>query len=408
MKNYIFVTICFVFLLFAADSCREKTEDMSNYYTNKLQLSKESYTEQFKLIWTYLDQNYTLWDYESSYGLNWDQIYEEYLPKFKELDSRAVEVSDNEIEQLYTELLGQLHDGHIQLRIWNNNHRGLFPIYITPQKIRNKKSRSDFNVPQTTIESLDYYADQMRKIDGNETEYWCQFIDKILYYHIQDNLISPLNEQKVWMDFYAQIVKLQINGELRGIIIDLRNMTGGGSKNFHYLLGSLSPINLKDGFHRSGWIRVKTGFGRYDYSPKMMNLYPVDSEYQMNITTIPIVILSNCFTGSLGERVCYAAKQLDNGCVIGMKTWGGLSPQTILSDSLKVINHDAILGDEYGRNGNVYLTIQNGAWFTDDGEILEGKGVTPDIEVQLDVEAYKSTGRDTQLERALEYIRTGK
>jgi C-terminal processing protease CtpA/Prc len=40
--------------------------------------------------------------------------------------------------------------------------------------------------------------------------------------------------------------------------------------------------------------------------------------------------------------------------------------------------------------------------------ILEGIGVTPDIEVQLDRDLLETTGRDSQLERALEYIRTGR
>ena len=44
---------------------------------------------------------------------------------------------------------------------------------------------------------------------------------------------------------------------------------------------------------------------------------------------------------------------------------------------------------------------------TKEGQILEGVGLTPDIEVDFDVTLYKSTGRDTQLERALQYCTTG-
>lgn len=38
--------------------------------------------------------------------------------------------------------------------------------------------------------------------------------------------------------------------------------------------------------------------------------------------------------------------------------------------------------------------------------IVEGNGIQPDIDVDLDVAQFKQ-GRDTQLERALQYIRTG-
>ena len=376
------------------ESCREDSEYLSDYYAGR-QLSDSSYTEQFKLIWNFLDHNYNLWDYESSYGINWDQIYEEYLPKVEELDRRSDRVLNSELEQLYTDLLGPLHDGHLQLKIWTNT----LPIFISPQSIRIENSRIDYDVPRLFIRDLRRYADEVRLIDGDNDVYWCHFVDNILYYHIQDYALESLKDQERWLNFYNIALELKSNAELKGVVIDLRDFRGGLDRNFHYLLGCLHPINPIGSFHRSGWVRVKLGLGRYDYSPKIMKLWPMDNEYQMNITDVPIVVLSNSRTGSLGEQVCYAAKQLDNGCVIGMRTWGGLSPLN---------NGGSILGDERGHNCNVYMNIPNSAWFTDDGEILDSKGVTPDIEVQLDVDEYNSTGRDTQLERALEYIRTGK
>lgn len=51
--------------------------------------------------------------------------------------------------------------------------------------------------------------------------------------------------------------------------------------------------------------------------------------------------------------------------------------------------------------------IPSNVTIAEDVGIMEGIGVTPDIEEQLDSALYESTGRDTQLERALQYIRTG-
>ena len=42
-----------------------------------------------------------------------------------------------------------------------------------------------------------------------------------------------------------------------------------------------------------------------------------------------------------------------------------------------------------------------------DKKSYEGVGVEPDIEVDLDREIFDTTGRDTQLDRALQYIETG-
>ena len=44
---------------------------------------------------------------------------------------------------------------------------------------------------------------------------------------------------------------------------------------------------------------------------------------------------------------------------------------------------------------------------TKEQQILEGVGLYPDIEVDFDAQLYVSTGRDTQLERALQFCATG-
>jgi C-terminal processing protease CtpA/Prc len=40
-------------------------------------------------------------------------------------------------------------------------------------------------------------------------------------------------------------------------------------------------------------------------------------------------------------------------------------------------------------------------------KMLDGYGVEPDIEVDFDSTRYANTGYDSQLDRALQYIRTG-
>jgi C-terminal processing protease CtpA/Prc len=42
-----------------------------------------------------------------------------------------------------------------------------------------------------------------------------------------------------------------------------------------------------------------------------------------------------------------------------------------------------------------------------DKKPLEGIGVTPDIEVAFDPDEYETNGNDTQIDRALQFIRTG-
>jgi len=47
------------------------------------------------------------------------------------------------------------------------------------------------------------------------------------------------------------------------------------------------------------------------------------------------------------------------------------------------------------------------ASFSMDKKSYEGVGVEPDIEVDFDKDLFTTTGRDTLLERALQYIETG-
>lgn len=401
-KNIIAITsIMLMFQWLILGSCREDSQYLSSYFET-LPNNDSSYAKQFKTFWTFLDFSYPHWDYETSNGVDWDAIYAEYLPKFEELDKRDTKEVNLELKQLYSEIVSRLHDGHMIMKIWNRPY--VLPIEIIPQDIRNEKSRSDYNVPEPTIEHLEYYDNQLHFSVGNDSVYWASFTDKIVYFHIGEPALVPLKELKEWRNYFTKVKDLEADNSLKGIIIDLRNFRGGSSTNFHYILGALQPVNPISGHHRVGCVRTKSGLGRYDYNPKIALMLPIDCDYQLNITDVPIIVLSNCHTCSLGEIVCYAVRKLKNGRVIGQRTWGGLSPLTTMDVTQKY----CVLGDEYGRNGSLYISIPSSTFFTQEGEILEGRGVTPDIEMELDAEEYEITGRDTQLERALEYIRTGK
>lgn len=102
---------------------------------------------------------------------------------------------------------------------------------------------------------------------------------------------------------------------------------------------------------------------------------------------------------------CLGAKQMPNARVIGTQTWGALSA---LFDDPKC--YSLAYSSCVGISGETpfYAYIPFDVTVTKDLDIIEGTGIIPDIEVQLDVDLLNNTGRDNQLERALQYIRTGK
>ena len=70
------------------------------------------------------------------------------------------------------------------------------------------------------------------------------------------------------------------------------------------------------------------------------------------------------------------------------------------------INYTGHIGEEDKTPVYVYLPML--AQFDREGHILEGVGVTPDIEIDLDIKQFKATGKDTQLDCALQHIRNRK
>ena len=68
-------------------------------------------------------------------------------------------------------------------------------------------------------------------------------------------------------------------------------------------------------------------------------------------------------------------------------------------------NYPGIVGVRY--QTPVWLYIPHMVTMSKDKQLFEGVGVTPDIDVDFDITLSQTTGRDTQLDRALQYLRTG-
>jgi C-terminal processing protease CtpA/Prc len=207
------------------------------------------------------------------------------------------------------------------------------------------------------------------------------------------------NVKNVWKYWFDNIQYLHKAGTLGGVIIDVRNNTGGSMYDFNYLLGALLP----SGGFEYGSVRYKRGTGRLDYSPLMPQvIYTMNEEHA--IINEPIVVLANSCSVSMAEITSLCTKYIDNATLIGKRTFGGLCGLTGIDNySYYYAGH---IGEEDKTPVYVYLPLM--AQYNREGQILEGIGVTPDIEVDLDVRQLDLTGKDTQLDRALEFIRNGK
>ena len=154
--------------------------------------------------------------------------------------------------------------------------------------------------------------------------------------------------------FYAQIDK-------DALIIDDRSNDGGSAAN--YIVDVLSQLPLA-GWKGSVGLTSNTPAGAM-FGPKVML---IDQDAQ-----------------SGGDFLAYAFKQRKIGPEIGTRTWGGLI---------------GVSGNPVLIDGGLALVPWYRVFDADGNWTIEGKGVSPDIRVELDPLAVNN-GRDTQLDAAI-------
>ena len=204
----------------------------------------------------------------------------------------------------------------------------------------------------------------------------------------------------VWLSWFSYIQLLHKDGTLDGVIIDVRSNGGGMLNDATYVAGALLPA----GDFQYGYSRFKRGTGRYDYSPLLPALTKTMKDEHEIVSDKPVVLLTNCKSVSMSEMTAQTVRLMPNGTLIGKRTHGGLCGLT--ENEQHSLNYAGYIG--VSGVTPVYGYVPSMASFTMDKQQLEGYGITPDIEVNFDMTQFVNTGHDTQLDRALQFIRTGK
>lgn len=206
MKRYtLLFTICFIAIYFV--SCRPMGDDLLSYGQNDYQAfydSERSFAGEFKALWTAMNENYCIWDYEAEYGIDWDDIYNTYLPLFEALDdtTRKEKVTDQELRDLYSQFIDSLHDGHMALQI-KNLHTGKY-IMLQPGVTRNIRERgqqylaegkyiTNLNAYQTPVTNPNYNILQHSEINSSKVS--AQIISTVC-----SNAIKAANEYIALVD----------------------------------------------------------------------------------------------------------------------------------------------------------------------------------------------------------------
>jgi carboxyl-terminal processing protease len=144
-------------------------------------------------------------------------------------------------------------------------------------------------------------------------------------------------------------LKKENEGKLKGLVLDLRNNPGG------VLNGAVA---VSDAFLTKGMIVYTEG--RIADSRLRFNATPDDI-----IDDAPLVVLVNQGSASASEIVAGALQDHKRAIIIGAKTFGKGSVQTILPLS-----------------SNSALKLTTARYYTPSGRSIQAEGITPDIELE--------------------------
>jgi carboxyl-terminal processing protease len=183
--------------------------------------------------------------------------------------------------------------------------------------------------------------------------------------------LSQFNEQttenlkRAISDLNAKMSK----DKLKGYVVDMRNNPGG-------LLDQ--AISVSDAFLQKG--EVVSTRGRNAEETQRFNARPGDLTDGK-----PIIVLINGGSASASEIVAGALQDHRRATVIGTRSFGKGSVQTIIP-----------LG-----SGNGALRLTTARYFTPSGRSIQAKGINPDIEVLQDVPEELKARTDTRGEASL-------
>ena len=391
------ITIAAIIVLIVT-SCRKEADYMP-YIGENGKLAYSTYTEQFDYLWRVLSTGYVFWDVDTT---DWDAMYDRYLPAFQELDKkyeRQGYVPTDELQTLYTGLVGGLADHHLTFRVKN--------LHPAPD---DQSSTASVTPYALEIPTRDYYYESAGEenqgiqifLQNIENQYTVETHEScvayapelgmtITYHYILFRLpdgrkipylwqssagITPVmlqnGEGAQLLDHYFRAIMETPREQLAGIILDNRCNRGGYQDDLDYLVGSY--LNQKTEIFKT---RYKEGPGRYEHSPWTSYYQSPITRYHRDITAenIPYVVLCDINSVSMGEIEPMIIKAvLPTAHTIGERTHGGTGP--LQPANCIDLNYGGPFGASNLSEGHYVYTSTFEAQIS--GKVWEGIGHTPD------------------------------
>lgn len=273
--------------------------------------------------------------------INWDSLVTAYCPL-------AATAEGDDIYPVFHQWLGELKDGHVELRT-----EGGFPVItFKPPRFQNGKQYNPLVVRK-------YFDKELRVAGDGNMEYG------ILPGNIGYIYLSTFTDGNWIYDFDVVLDYLK---NTRAMIFDVRNNGGGNGNQVHFITSRFitEPVSY------SLYLPDGTALPPLTINPRGSFIYEK-----------PVALLINGMSFSAAEQFPVLMKQMPTVTTVGDTTGGGGGANEVF----------ILPSGKRLRMPTRYFTKSN-------GEMVEWNGVYPDIWVGQTEEDIRQ-GRDKQLERAI-------
>ena len=274
VKRWLILPLLFTFHFSLFTSCVDEVEYEDNAQGN------------FEALWKIIDEHYCYFDYKQhEYGLDWQEVYNIY-------NVRAIgDLSNEQLFEVLTEMLGELRDGHVNLYTAFDNGRYWHWHEDYPTNFSDTLQRRYLGTDYRIAGGLMY-----------------KILDDQIGYAYYGSFSSPFGEGNL-----DEVIKHF--AFCRGMILDIRGNGGGELTNAEMLAARF--FNEKT---HVGYIQHKTGKGHNDFS----KMEPQYIEPSSNLRWQKgVVILTNREVFSAANEFVKYMKCAPMAKIVGDHTGGG-------------------------------------------------------------------------------------